>query len=84
MQLCSAGRMSRQVQAAPEQCKAAARAIRDGCTCYLQSVYRAVIESRDVCQAKCNSLFMLFCPFSVAETMAGVIKDEDPRGVKPI
>lgn len=60
-----------------------ARAIWDGCTCYLQSVYRGVVESRDVYQTKCNSLFLLLCPFSVNETTAGVIKDEDSQGVKP-
>lgn len=77
-------RASRQVQAVTEQPAASARAIWDGCTCYLQSVCRGVVESRDVYQAKCNSLFILFCPFSVNETTTGVIKDEDSQGVKPI
>lgn len=77
-------RVNGQVLAVTEQHIASDRAIWDGCTCYLQSVYRGVIESRDVYQAKCNSLFMLFCPFSVDEMMAGAIKEEDQQGVKPI
>lgn len=48
---------------------------RDGCTCYLQSVYRGVIESSDVYQAKRNSLFLPSCPFSIDETTAGVITE---------
>lgn len=56
----------------------------DGWTCYLQSVYRGVIESSDVYQAKRNGLFMLSCPFSTDERMAGAIKDGEPQGVKPI
>jgi len=51
---------------------------RDGCTCYLQSVYRGVIESSDVYQAKRNSLFLPSCPFSIDETTAGAITDVDP------